>query len=551
MNKKIPPFSRFSEKPIDFKNKTKKDFSWKIYILPINIIIVFLILIAKLFQLTVVKGAYYRFLAENNRIKEVKLAPLRGKILDRKGIVLAYSQKQKEIIKRIYPEGDVFGHVLGYRQLASKEEIKNDVCENSIGLNDKVGKMGVEKFFDCQLRGKKGKKLIETNALGKEIKTINIIPPVPGVDIKLSLDAELQIKTAELFKNKKGAVIASIPQTGEILILFSSPTFNPQFFEENNIDVIQSYFNDKDKPLFNRAIKGIYPPGSVIKPIIAAAALQEKIIDNNFRIEDTGFIKAGPLTFGNWYFLQYGKTDGMVDVVKAIKRSNDIFFYRLGEKMGEEKIKTWLEKFGFGKKTNLGLEEEEGLIPSSFWKKETLKENWYLGDTYNLSIGQGYLLVTPIQINQATAFFANGGFLCQPQLTKQNIKTLHGESSLPNCLQLPLDKKNINLIKEGMKQACTPGGTGWPLFNFKIKNQKINVNNKEDYEEEEIQTGCKTGTAESQDKDKKPHAWFTVFAPFEKPEIVITVLVEHGGQGSDVAAPIAKEILKVYFERRE
>lgn len=547
MKKKILPFTRFEEKSINFKNKSPEDFSWKIYLLPIIIVLVFLILTSRLFQLTIVKGAYYRFLAENNRIKEIKIEPLRGRILDRKGMVLAYSQKKGDLVKRVYPEGEFFGHILGYRQLASKEEIKNDLCENSLELNDKVGKMGIEKIFDCQLRGKKGKKLVETDALGKEIKTINIATPVPGKDIKISLDAQLQIKAAELLKNKKGAVVASIPQTGEILILFSSPTFNPQVFEDNDLNLINSYLKNKTQPLFNRATKGLYPPGSVIKPIISVAALEEKIIDSRFQIEDTGIIKAGPLTFGNWYFLQYGKTDGMVDVVKAIKRSNDIFFYRLGEKMGEKKIKAWLEKFGFGKKTNLGLEEEEGLIPSSFWKKETLKENWYLGDTYNLSIGQGYFLATPIQINLTTAVFANEDYLCQPQLLK--IQKL--DLKTQNCQKLHLSPKNLALVKEGMKQACSPGGTGWPLFNFKIKNQKINVNNKEDYKEEEIQTGCKTGTAESQDKDKNPHAWFTIFAPFEKPEIVITVLVEHGGQGSDIAAPIAKEILKVYFERRE
>lgn len=550
MKKKLPFFKRFSEGGINFKDKSIEDFSWRIYLLPLAVILIFLILLARLFQLTIVKGAYYRFLAENNRIKEVKVEAIRGKIIDRKGIVLSYSKTWNEKILRVYPDGEIYAHILGYRQIASKEDLKNDLCESLLEINDKVGKMGVEKIFDCQLRGKKGKKLVETNAFGASLKNLSYIPPTEGKTIQLSIDAEIQKRTAELFKEKRGTAIATKPQTGEILILYSSPSFNPQAFEDNDQQAIDYYFNNKNKPLFNRGTKGVYPPGSVIKPIIGAAALEEKIIDENFQVEDTGIIKAGSLTFGNWYFLQYGKTDGLVNITKAIKRSNDIFFYKLGEKIGEEKIKNWLDKFGFGKKTEIGLDEEEGLIPSVFWKKEFLKENWYLGDTYNLSIGQGYLLTTPVQINQAIAVFANGGYWCRPQLTKQNLD-LNKNISLTWCQKLPLSQKTLEIIREGMRQTCVPGGTGWPLFNFKVKSQKIKIGNKEGFKEEEIQTACKTGTAESQDNDKTPHAWFTVFAPFEEPEIVLTVLIEHGGQGSDVAAPIAKEILKAYFERRE
>jgi penicillin-binding protein 2 len=238
---------------------------------------------------------------------------------------------------------------------------------------------------------------------------------------------------------------------------------------------------------------------------------------------------AGTLSFGNWYFLQYGKVEGMVDVIKAIKRSNDIFFYKTGERTGVEKIKKWADIFGLGKPTKIGFDEAEGIIPSTFWKKEVLKENWYLGDTYNLSIGQGYVGTTPLQTVLVTGVFANGGYLCKPQLLK--VGTIHElslqEFSKPKCKITRF--KNLSLIREGMKQACSAGGTGWPLFDFKI------------------QTACKTGTAESHAKSGLPHAWITVFAPYENPEIALTVLVEEGGQGSDVAGPIAeisKPILK-------
>lgn len=543
---KLPLFQKFSKKTIDFKQK-KPDFSWRMVVFFSLIIIGFLVIILRLFQLTIVKGNYFRYLAENNRLREILLEAPRGKIFDRKGFLLAYSIKSNNGYRRIYTEGESLAHLLGYRQIADKNDIKNDLCQEKLFLNDKVGKMGIEKIFDCDLRGKKGKKIVEVDAYEKVLHTLNIIPPVEGRSLKLSIDMELQKKAYSLIKEKKGAIVASKPQTGEILILVSSPSFNPQDFEDNHQSIIKEYFEDKNQPLFNRATKGLYPPGSTIKPMLAAAFLEEKIIDEKFQIEDPGIIKAGPSTFGNWYFLEYGKTEGMVDVIKAIYRSNDIFFYQVGAKMGEEKIKFWLEKFGFGKKTKIGFEEEEGLIPSPFWKKETLKENWYLGDTYNLSIGQGYFLATPLQVNLATAVFANGGYWCQPQLLK--IET--GNFIFPKCFLIGLSKKTLEIVKEGMKKACSPGGTGWPLFKFKVKGQKLKIGNEEKFKEDEIQTGCKTGTAESFDKTKKPHAWFTVFAPFEKPEIVLTVLVEHGGQGADNAGPIAKEILKAYFERRE
>jgi penicillin-binding protein 2 len=219
----------------------------------------------------------------------------------------------------------------------------------------------------------------------------------------------------------------------------------------------------------------------------------------------------------------------MVDIVKAIKRSNDIFFYKAGEKTGVEKIKKWAEIFGLGKITGVGLDEKEGLIPSPFWKEETVKDRWYLGDTYNLSIGQGYVGVTPLQMTVMTSVFANGGYLCKPEL----LKVQSSKFKVQNCKKLSISDKTINLIREGMKEACSTGGTGWPLFDFKV------------------QTACKTGTAETPDKTGQPHAWITVFAPYENPEIALTVLVEEGGQGSDVTGPISKELLKTYFERSQ
>lgn len=545
--KKLSFFQKAENKNLEFNYFEEKINEISFFLFLIVVGFFSFVLIGRLFQLSIVKNSYYKNLAENNRIKEFLIEPQRGEIIDRKGFTIVKNEKadieksideaiknnNRFLSKRVYLYPEETAHILGYRQEADEKDIKNDVCVNKLILGDKTGKKGVEKIFDCELRGVAGKKLIETDAKGNFLKTIAVIAPVNGKKIQLSIDLELQKKAYELIKDKKGAVVASIPKTGEILILTSSPSFNPQDFEDKSIN-IKKYFEDKNKPLFNRALEGVYPPGSLFKLITATASLEEKIIDEKTFIEDKGIIKAGPLTFGNWYYLQYGKTDGMVDVVKAIQRSNDIFFYLVGEKTGVEKIKKWSEIFGLGKKTNIGLDENEGLIPSIFWKETVLKEKWYTGDTYNLSIGQGYLLTTPIQMNFVSSVFANNGFYCEPQILK---------NQKPICKKLPISKKNLDLIKEGMKKACSPGGTGWPLFNFKyqISNTKY----------QEIDTACKTGTAESHAQSGKPHAWITVFAPYEKPNIVLTVIIEEGGQGSDVAGPIAHDILKAYFERKE
>lgn len=552
---KLPYFQRGDTQGMGFSNHSDKFSEITFFGMLIFIGSFLIILILKLFQLTIVKGQYYRSLSENNRIKEFVIEPQRGEILDRKGFVIAKNLKpnieegfdqsiknnDRIVSSRIYNESEAVAPLIGYRQLADKKDLKLDNCLFKIALGDKIGKKGVEKLFDCDLKGQSGKKLVETDAHGKFLRTINIIPPINGKNIQLALDLELQKKAYDLLKGKKGAIIASIPKTGEILTIASSPSFNPENFE-NGSDVAK-YFSDQEKPLFNRASEGVYPPGSLFKLITATAALEEKIITEKTEFEDKGTIKAGSLSFGNWYFLQYGKTDGMVDVIKAIKRSNDIFFYLIGEKTGVGKIKKWSEIFGLGKKTNIGIDEAEGLIPSVFWKEATLHDRWYTGDTYNLSIGQGYLGTTPLQMNMVTSVFANNGYYCKPLLQKVNSSKNQASNEKVSCHKLPVSQKTLDLIREGMKQACSTGGTGWPLFDFKVNSTR--------FKNGEIQTACKTGTAESHAKSGMPHAWISVYAPYENPEIVITVLIEEGGQGSDVAGPIAKELLKTYFERNQ
>ncbi len=559
---KLPYFQKGDSRGLNFISGNNRLIE-NSFFLYIGLIFLFLIvLFLRLFQLTIVKGSYYRTLSEENRLREIVIEAPRGEIVDRKGFTIAESQNpnlnqkiepgllnsnQKIVSRRIYQSPETIAPLIGYRQIADADDLKNDSCQYRLSLGSRTGKKGIEKLFDCPLRGQQGKKLVEIDAQGKYLKTVNVIPPISGNKIQLALDFELQKKAYELVKNTKAAIVVTNPKIGEILASVSSPTFNSQDFEDGVNKNIQSYLIDKNNPLFNRVTEATYPPGSIFKLVVATAGLEEKVIDEKTEVEDRGSIKAGAATFGNWYFLQYGKVDGMVDVIKAIRRSNDIFFYIIGNKIGVEKIKKWSDIFGLGKHTEIGLDEAEGIIPSTFWKKEVLKENWYLGDTYNLSIGQGYVGTTPLQMAMVSNVFANGGYLCRPQLLKMNLSNnkfiLNEHSESNGCKKLPISQKNIDLIREGMKQACSPGGTGWPLFNFKVQRSKI--------KDEEIQVGCKTGTAESHAKSGIPHAWISAFAPYEDPEIAVTIIIEEGGQGSDVAGPIAKEILKTYFERSQ
>lgn len=525
----------------------------------------FILLLIKLFNLTVVKGSYYHRLSESNRIREVPIEPKYGGILDRKGFALAENKdadlsSSNDYIRseRTYHFPEETAHIIGYRQIADKKDLTMDYCPRKLIQSERVGKKGIEKLFDCDLRGTPGKKLVEVNASGKREGIIAVIPPIAGKTIRLALDIELQRAGYRALKNKRGAIIAMKPSTGELLVFVSSPSFDPTFFEKGNPKV-DEIINNKEKPLLNRITEGVYPPGSIFKPIIAAGALEDNTVSDSTIFQDNGFVMAGALRFGNWYFLQYGKTEGPVNIVKAIQRSNDTYFYNLGEKMGPEKMQSWAEKFGLGTLVDIGFGEAEGTLPSPFWKSEVLKENWYLGDTYNYSIGQGYLSTTPLQMAYALEVFANNGVQCKPQLLK---------GVPPECKKLPIKQSTLNLINEGMKRACSVGGTGWPLFDFKAKNTELFTKDLETVPVEKkasaearmnrdsryfkpIQTACKTGTAESHAKSGIPHAWINVFAPFENPEISITVLVEEAGQGSDVAAPIAKEILQTYFERVE
>ena len=405
-----------------------------------------------------------------------------------------------------------------------------------------VGRGGIEEEYECWLKGKNGQRLVETDIKGEITREVGRVAAEPGNDLVLNIDIRLQEKAYKLLSSRKGAIVVTNPKNGKVLALVSSSSFDPNIFTiRRDEQAIKMLLQSEKEPFLNRAISSRFPPGSVFKIVTAIAGLEEGKIDSQTKIEDTGVLRVGSFEYTNWYFTQYGKTEGELNLVGAIKRSNDIFFYKVGEFLGVDKLSFWAKKFGLDKMTGIDLPAEvAGLVPSGEWKQTVKGQPWFLGNTYHLAIGQGDLTVTPLEINIMTNIIANDGKLCQPRIaqdTSDGDKALKTPRRWPkdspkveSCQDLQLKPENLRLVKEGMKETCSAGGTAFPFFNF------------------QPQTACKTGTAEFGDANNKTHAWFTAFAPIDDPRLSVTVFLEGGGEGSADAAPIAKEIMAEYFE---
>lgn len=537
------------------KLSSAKSQSWLAWFLRGMLILLFLILFAKLIEVQIIKGDYFRNLSEENRIRRVIIPAPRGKILGRSGEVLAGSVEVKKRIefteaggftltddltgvideemvtdyKRFYPMGDKFPHALGYLAKVNEKEIGKinpDCPEKGPRSSDSlIGKTGLEESYECLLSGTPGEEIIEVDAAGLKIRILGRKDPIPGRDLQTSIDYGLQTEVANEMNGKKGAVIAT-DTNGQILAFYSYPAFDPNIFiNKGNSQEISSLLNDQDLPFFNRVISGTFHPGSVFKPLVAVAALEEGAIDKNFIYNDQGIITINNYSYTNWYFTEYGRTEGSVDLARAIARSTDTFFYTIGQMVGPEKIAKWAQTFGLDGLTGIDIPGEvNGLIPTPEWKKQTKNESWFLGNTYHMSIGQGDVSVSPIEINTYISAISSGGTLCQPKFNMYKN---------PICRKLKVSQVNLDLVKKGMKDACTEGGTAYTFFDFTGKYGGVDV-------------ACKTGTAEVS-VDGNPHAWFTFFAPIDKPQIVATVLIERGGQGSSEAGPIARKIADYYF----
>ncbi|MDP3948206.1 MAG: penicillin-binding protein 2 [bacterium] len=544
--------------------KINQDSAWRIVLLSAVSLVVFFLIFLRLFNLQIMHGNSNRALADGNRIQVKIIHAPRGVIFDRNGKILAANapafrlndpasavHKARLVTReqalewevkndpraanlevdnvRTYPGGEIFAHVVGFMGEISEGQLKQEQF-SGYRQGDQIGQMGVEAEYEKILRGVDGGEIIEVDSFGRKIRTIRLKAPIPGQNIYLSLDASLQEKLFELMKETLGksgsccgAAVASDPGSGKILAFLSMPSFDPNIFVRNPDDsAISEIFSRADAPILNRVIGGTYPPGSTFKIISSLAALASGKVSENTTIQDNGVMYLGPYKFSNWYFNQYGKTEGPVNLLKALQRSNDTYFYEISRLIGEKALVDWSKKLYLGGKLGIDLPGEgQGLVPDNEWKEKTFDTPWYPGDTLHMAIGQGFVLTTPLQILGITSYIGADGILYKPQLLLSSKPKILASNLLP--------KEKVDLIKEGLKLVPKEGGTAWPFFTFPIP------------------TAGKTGTAEYGDPKNKTHAWYTSFAPADDPKIALTILIEGGGEGSSVAAPIVKEAYRYYF----
>ena len=582
------------------------------------ILLLSLVLIGRTYNLQVVNHEFYVEEALGNQLRELPIAPLRGKIFDRHGKVLATNQlayrltltpekiknvsktlltlkaqgfieqadidkfhKQRSRYKkfhqiplkhnldeirvaqfltsnqlpgvevesyfqRVYPNGTSSVHALGYVSRMSKQDKALYDKQNYLGT-DFVGKTGVEREYETLLHGASGIKQVERNVVGRVVDTKILKPAVPGTDLYLSLDLEMQ-KTAEtLLADQRGAIVVMDVNTGEVLTLVSTPTYDPNWFvngiSHQNYNSLQT---SKDIPMLNRTIQGLYPPGSTVKPMVALAGLEEGFITDQSSTFCPGYFKLPNVKrkFRDWKRTGHDH----VNANAAIAESCDVFFYDLADKMGIDKLNEGLGRFNFGESTGIDIPGEKGgVLPSREWKKINRDEPWYRGETLITGIGQGFMTTSPLQLAVATAALANKGQILKPKLLKNTQAPGEPLLGTPVTAKQPIPIKNIHNweeVIEGMKQT---------VYGAKGTARRIN-------KDMAYTLAGKTGTAqvfgldaeeqyiaEKIDEHLRDHALFTGFAPIDKPEVAVAVIVENGGSGSITAAPMAKAVLDVYF----
>ncbi len=580
------------------------------------VLIIFSVLILRLWYLQILNGPGYRARSELNRIRLLDIPPFRGMIMDRNGKVLvdnrpAYNlyvvpedvqdseqlaenlcrlvglnlEKLKQELKkasrgrpfipvcikqdisrnelgriethrfnlpgvfikvepqRNYLQGKLAFHLLGYLGQINETQLKSgNYPENKTG--DLIGKGGVESKWQKYLNGTRGGEQVEVDAAGRKIKTISMKPPIPGANVCLTIDQDLQMTAETALAGKKGAIVAMDPNTGEILALASSPSVDPNLFV-GGIDKTtwHNISTSKDFPLQNRALSGQYPPASVFKIIVALAGLEEGVIDPEKNIYCKGWFFLGKHRYNCWK--RHGHRE--MDLHNALKQSCDVYFYETGLELGVDIISQYAMKFGLGKQTGLDLGiETEGLVPTKKWKQNRIGVSWQKGETVSMSIGQSYLLVTPIQTVAMISAVFNGGILYKPQITRWINQTGVGKSYefIPEIRdRLSIAPSHLERVKKALIGVVNePHGTG-AMTRFKT-----------------VTVAGKTGTAQvvaqkqdlSEDENEIPvhhrdHAWFVAVAPAKNPEIAIAVIVEHGGHGGSTAAPIAREMIQNYL----
>ncbi len=466
--------------------------------------------------------------------------------------------------QRHYYDAPLMAHIIGYMGRISAERL-DDYLERGYQPDDSVGVSGIERTQEAILAGTKGQKHIEVNVFGREMAVIASSDPAPGHSVYLTIDTEFQAQVEDalrrgmaIARSEIGVAIAMDPRTGEILSMVSLPTFDNNLFSGGiSVEDFVALNEDPRRPLVNHAISGQYPPGSTFKIVPAVAALQEGVVHPGTTLECRGTLLLPNRFFPNdmsqaqpfrcWRRAGHGH----INVATAIAQSCNIFFYQVGggfmdfPGLGISRLGEYAQMMGFGESTGIELSGEAvGLVPSDRWKRQTFGESWYTGDTYNASIGQSFVLSTPLQLLNATAVIANGGTLYRPQLVSQVVDI---EGNVVSTLtpdpirEMAISRENIEVVRRGMRQTVT-NGTAW-RWTF-----------------DDVPVSAKTGTAEYTKLDEHgqlimdqhgylpTHAWFTAFAPYDDPEIVLVVFLDDGGEGSQYALPVAEDIMRAYFQ---
>lgn len=497
-----------------------------------------------------------KFKKEVRRKRRFEGIPLRFRLTDEEVAIVSVNLHRlpgveiKAQLSRFYPYGKETAHVVGYVGRINEKELKRLPVTNYSGTNH-TGKLGVEKSYEALLHGQVGYQKVETNVRGRVLRVLERSNPVPGNDLYLNLDINLQKVAIEAFENKRGALVAINPENGQLLAMVSMPDYNANLFV-NGIDskTYKALNTSWERPLFNRTILGGYPPGSTVKPFFALAGLELNVIQLDHEIFCPGFyrLKGKAHKYRDWKKWGHGKTD----ITKSIVQSCDVFYYDLAFQMGIDKMHKFMTYFGFGKKSGVDiLGERSGLMPSKEWKKRVRKQVWFPGETVIAGIGQGYVLVTPIQLALATATLANGGQHFQPQLVSsiQRKDDLFPRRVSPQVVHnVPiLRKENWQEVHHAMTEVIhgargTARRLNKPDLRYKIAGktgtaQVFTVAQDATYKEDELEERL------------KDHALFMSFAPAQNPKIAIAVVVENGGHGGSVAAPIAGKVIEAYLSQ--
>jgi len=428
-------------------------------------------------------------------------------------------------------------HVLGFIGEISKRQLEEQSDEDDYAPGDLVGKSGIELIYEDTLKGDKGKRVFEVDARGHRVKVLGEEEPASGKDVKLTIDQGLQTIASQDLGERAGAVVAMVPSTGEVLVMESTPGFDPAIFASSMTPgAWKQIIDDPLDPLENRCMRGAYPPGSVMKIIVSLAGLRTGILDPNARVFCPGFYKVGNMTFRCWQSHGHGS----LDLISAIAQSCDVYFYTQGRALGIDNIAATGFQLWLGARTGIALPDElPGLMPTKKWKRQRFHQPWHPGEDAIAAIGQGYTLVTPLQVAKAMSAIVNGGKVYTPKILVEGEPVLERDIAIPS--------RHLALIKEGLKEAVEDAhGTGHAIY------------------DPELSIGGKTGTAQvargyiSKRPDEsdipykyRDHAWFFGISPVEKPEIVVVALLEHAGHGGSACAPIVKDVIKGYYLRKE